>query len=77
MRITTLIRCSGIIQISPRRPSAKEKREDGQCGGYTAHDLLQILKHDLLGSQLLYLGVGHPAGEEEGAVRNVLTKLFQ
>ena len=51
------------------------RRQYGQSS--SSPDLLQILKHDLLGSQLLYLGVGHPAGEKDGAVRNVLTKLVK
>ena len=38
MRITTLIRCQGIIQISPCGPSAKEKRnDDGEYGGQHFH----------------------------------------
>ena len=38
---------------------------------------MQIFKHDLLGFQLLYLGVGHPAGEKKGSVRNVLIQIFK
>jgi hypothetical protein len=38
MRITSLSRRHAIIEIRPRRPSAKQKRDDdGKCGGYAAH----------------------------------------
>jgi len=37
MRITSLSRRQAIIIIRPRRPGAKQKRDDGECGGYAAH----------------------------------------